>query len=90
MIRGPGLFLRPGRTLRVALHPDDLLRPGLREAALSGIDAALDAGVVALTYEDLLRTGSLRIGRNEPVGSSPMPHPRRANLRLVGNTPSVQ
>jgi hypothetical protein len=89
MTRGPGWFLRPGRTLRVALHPDDLLRPGLREAALRGIDAALDAGVVALTYEDLLRSGSLRIGRDAPLRSR-MPDPGRANLRLVGGTPSVQ
>jgi hypothetical protein len=55
MARAPALMLRPGRTLRIALHPDDLLRPGLREAALRGIDAALTAGAVAVTYESLVR-----------------------------------
>jgi predicted deacetylase len=54
MARAPGLLLRPGRTLRMALHPDDLLRPGLREAALRGIDAVLAAGAVTVTYASLL------------------------------------
>jgi hypothetical protein len=54
MSSGPRLLLRPGRTMRMALHPDDLLRPGLREAALKGIDAALEHGAVAGTYESLL------------------------------------
>jgi predicted deacetylase len=54
MARAPELFLRPGRTLRMALHPDDLLRPGLREAAMKGIDTALNGGAIALTYESLL------------------------------------
>jgi uncharacterized protein len=63
MTHAPKLLLRPGRTLRVALHPDDLLRPGLRDAALRGIDAALDSGAVALTYESLLRSGPLQLGR---------------------------
>jgi hypothetical protein len=30
------------------------LRPGLREAALRGIDAALDAGAVASTYRSVV------------------------------------
>jgi len=47
--------------LRIALHPDDLLRPGLREASLRGIDAALEAGVVALTYGDLLDTNPTHV-----------------------------
>ena len=54
MSRGPRVLLGQGRTLRIALHPDDLLRPGLREAALQGIEAALDTGAVALTYASLL------------------------------------
>ena len=56
MTYAPGRVLRPGRTLRLALHPDDLARPGLREAALSGIDAAMSAGAVAVTYESLVGT----------------------------------
>jgi hypothetical protein len=48
----------------MALHPDDLLRPGLREAALRGIDAALDAGAHTVTYESLLSFG---LGK-APVG----------------------
>jgi hypothetical protein len=57
MSRAPRLLLRPGRTLRMALHPDDLLRPGLRESALQGIDAALEGGAVALTYDRVLEAG---------------------------------
>jgi hypothetical protein len=41
----------------MALHPDDLLRPGLRESALQGIDAALEGGAVALTYDRVLEAG---------------------------------
>jgi uncharacterized protein len=54
MSRGPRVLLGHGRTLRIALHPDDLLRPGLREAALQGIERALAIGAVPLTYEALL------------------------------------
>ncbi len=71
MRRAPGL-VRPGRTLRVALHPDDQLRPGLREAALEGIDAALQAGAVALTYERLLDMGPVAAvvaGKHRPDDS---------------------
>jgi predicted deacetylase len=63
MAHAPRLVLRPGRTLRLALHPDDLLRPGLREAALRGIDAALAAGADAVTYESLLGIGPGDAGR---------------------------
>ena len=59
MSRGPRVLLGPGRTLRIALHPDDLLRPGLREAALRGIEAALETGAVPLTYESLLERPEL-------------------------------
>lgn len=54
MAHAPGRFVRSGRTLRVALHPDDLGRPGLREAALEGIEAALTAGAVPLTYRSVM------------------------------------
>jgi uncharacterized protein len=68
MSDGPKVLLRPGHTLRIALHPDDLARPGLREAALRGIDAALDAGAVALTYEMLLRDVEMVSGA-QPMGA---------------------
>ncbi|HSL56899.1 MAG TPA: DUF2334 domain-containing protein [Acidimicrobiales bacterium] len=45
---------RRGRTVRIALHPADLERPGLREVALAAIDDALDAGLRPITYRDLL------------------------------------
>jgi hypothetical protein len=86
MARAPGLWLRPGRILRLALHPDDLGRPGLREAALRGIDTALAAGAAAVTYESLLGIrlpdpdagdgggpgGPMAVGRAGPPG----PHGR--------------
>lgn len=85
MSRAPAVFLRPGRVLRLALHPDDLLRPGLREAALKGIDAALDTGAVALTYEALLRSGPLQLGHDDPLESGPIdPAPFRGSLRIAG------
>ena len=62
MARAPRLLLRPGRTLRMALHPDDLMRPGLREAALEGIDAALAAGAVAVTYGTLISAPPSNVG----------------------------
>jgi predicted deacetylase len=68
MARAPALLLHPGGTLRLALHPDDLLRPGLREAALKGIDAALAAGAVAVTYESLVDTCLQGVGRSDPLG----------------------
>lgn len=61
MSHGPGRLARPGRTVRVALHPDDLLRPGLRQAALDGIDAALRAGAVPVTYQALLGLDPARV-----------------------------
>jgi hypothetical protein len=68
MSRGPRVLLGHGRTLRIALHPDDLLRPGLREAALRGIEGALDMGAAPLTYESLLRQDSV-----VPDGEAPGP-----------------
>ncbi|HEY6472377.1 MAG TPA: polysaccharide deacetylase family protein [Acidimicrobiales bacterium] len=66
MSRGPRVVLGHGRTLRIALHPDDLLRPGLREAALRGIESALDMDAVPLTYESLLRTDGFAPDGDEP------------------------
>lgn len=43
-------FARDGRAFRIALHPDDLTRPGLREATLDAIDGALDLGARPTTY----------------------------------------
>ncbi len=43
-----------GGLVRLALHPDDLHRPGLRDATLRAIDAALSAGARATTYAELV------------------------------------
>ena len=45
---------RQGRALRIALHPDDLTRPGLRDVTLRAIDAALEAGARPVTYAGAL------------------------------------
>ncbi|RLV04517.1 deacetylase [Streptomyces griseocarneus] len=45
---------RNGRPFRIALHPDDLARQGLRGTTLSAIDTALAAGLRPVTYADLL------------------------------------
>jgi uncharacterized protein len=39
---------------RIALHPADLARPGLRRAALTAIDTAVAAGGRPVTYESLV------------------------------------
>lgn len=39
-----------GRLVRIALHPDDLHRPRLRDTTLRAIEAVLAAGGVATTY----------------------------------------
>lgn len=43
-----------GGLVRIALHPDDLARPGLRDATLRAIEAVLAAGGVAVTYSDVV------------------------------------
>lgn len=43
-----------GRSVRLALHPGDLERLGLRQAALDAIDSALEAGLQPVTYRGLL------------------------------------
>ncbi len=49
---------RRGGLVRIALHPDDLQRPGLREATLRAIESALRAGAQAVTYASLVATTS--------------------------------
>lgn len=44
---------RPG-VVRVALHPDDLHRPGLRDVTLRAIEAAIAAGARPVTYGAVL------------------------------------
>jgi uncharacterized protein len=46
--------VRHGRDVRIALHPADLARPGLREAALRAIDGCLERGAAPVTYLDLV------------------------------------
>ncbi|HEX4790767.1 MAG TPA: polysaccharide deacetylase family protein [Actinospica sp.] len=43
-----------GRALRIALHPDDLSRPNLRDVALRAVDDALAAGARPVTYAEAL------------------------------------
>ncbi|GAA4064047.1 DUF2334 domain-containing protein [Actinomadura miaoliensis] len=54
MTRAARAFARVRMPFRIALHPADLSRPGLREAALDAIDTALAAGGRAVTYETLV------------------------------------
>jgi predicted deacetylase len=42
-----------GGLVRIALHPDDLSRPGLRDATLRSIETVLAAGGRAVTYSQL-------------------------------------
>ena len=43
-----------GAPIRIGLHPADLDRPGLREAAVAAVRGCLDAGATALTYAAVL------------------------------------
>lgn len=54
MVRTAAHRARRGRPVRIALHPADRERPGLREAALEAIDLALAAGARPVTYETLV------------------------------------
>lgn len=54
--------LRLGRDVRIALHPDDLGRPGLRDAALRAIDRCLALGARPVTYLGLLDTAAWTAG----------------------------
>jgi predicted deacetylase len=58
-----------GRALRIALHPDDLARPGLREVTLRAIDDAIAAGARPTTYAAALglpRSTRLDTGQARP------------------------
>jgi predicted deacetylase len=69
--RSPQWFTGRGRPLRLALHPDDLHRPGLREATLRAIEQALSLGARPLTYSQLLEQYATRdIGREGGAGVS--------------------
>lgn len=46
--------MRNGDMVRIALHPDDLIRPGLRDSTLRTIEAVLKAGAEATTYGALV------------------------------------
>ncbi|MFH5232534.1 DUF2334 domain-containing protein [Antrihabitans spumae] len=43
-----------GGLVRIALHPDDLHRPGLRDASLRAIEAVVAAGAIATTYAEVV------------------------------------
>lgn len=47
---GARRFAARGGLVRIALHPDDLHRPGLRDATLRAIESVLRAGGRATTY----------------------------------------
>ncbi len=57
MVAAARFFARTGTPFRIALHPADLARPGLREAALEAIDLALAAGGRPVTYRSLIERG---------------------------------
>jgi len=50
LTRGTARAAARGGLIRIALHPDDLRAPGLREVTLRSIERALAAGAVATTY----------------------------------------
>ena len=56
-------YARAGRPFRIALHPDDLARAGLREATLRAIDEAVELGARPTTYAQLIALAT------HPVGS---------------------
>jgi predicted deacetylase len=49
-----GWGARRGGLVRIALHPDDLSRPGLRDVTLRAIEAVLRAGGQPVRYGDLV------------------------------------
>ncbi|NUP48237.1 MAG: DUF2334 domain-containing protein, partial [Catenulispora sp.] len=58
MRKSAAAMTRSGRSFRVALHPDDLDRAGLRETTLAVIDDALAAGYRAGTYSGLVMSAA--------------------------------
>jgi len=70
LIGGASLLLpRPGCPLRLALHPDDLHRPGLRETTLRAIERALGAGARATTYSGLLERRAREVAARPTAGA---------------------
>lgn len=49
-----GRIVAAGGSVRIALHPDDLLRPGLAEATVRAVEGALTAGARPTTYAAVL------------------------------------
>lgn len=82
--RSPQWFTRRGRPLRLALHPDDLRRPGLRDTTLRAIERALKFGARAMTYRELLarysgsRTGERRSATAQSMITQPTTTPSTA------------
>ncbi|WP_158566932.1 DUF2334 domain-containing protein [Actinomadura craniellae] len=60
MVGATRAFTRTRTPFRIALHPADLARPGLRSAALAAIDHALAAGGRPVTYEALVTRWAAR------------------------------
>jgi uncharacterized protein len=54
MVAAARSLARRGRPFRIALHPADLDRPGLREAAFAAIEVAVAEGGHPMTYETLV------------------------------------
>jgi predicted deacetylase len=54
LVRSARWKARHGGLVRIALHPDDLDRPGLRDATMRAIEAVLATGARATTYMDVL------------------------------------
>lgn len=73
----PHWFTRRGRPLRLALHPDDLRRPGLRDTTLRAIGRALELGAHAMTYRELLaRYAGSRTGERRSAAAPAPPSAR--------------
>ncbi|POM23141.1 Polysaccharide deacetylase [Actinomadura rubteroloni] len=53
MVDAARVLARSGTPFRIALHPADLGRPGLRRAALAAVDLAVAAGGRPVTYATL-------------------------------------
>ncbi|TDD31859.1 DUF2334 domain-containing protein [Actinomadura sp. KC06] len=54
MVDAARTFARLRMPFRIALHPADLTRPGLRRAALTAVDLAVAAGGRPTTYQELV------------------------------------
>ena len=53
-LRSSPLLVRAGRSVRLALHPEDLTRAGLAELSVRAVRDCLAAGAVPATYSDIL------------------------------------